>query len=279
MDVAAAGSAGFNPDLLARAHAALAERFRIAARRTDGGVIEESDGMLLALLGPLLPAANSALVTRVPADPAAVIARARTFFARHGVGWSLKAAGAAATALAPAAAAAGLRPGEALPALLLTPLTGEPAVVAGLAIEPVRDTETLRIFQQTSAGFGTPAAVFEMLYPPAVLDEPSMTLYVGFLDGVPAATAVRITSHRIAGIGGVTTLPPYRRRGIGEAITWHAALAGRDEGCIASALESTRMGYSIYRRMGYRQFAVYRTWEAMSAPTPGPSPNAGGGES
>jgi hypothetical protein len=43
-------------------------------------------------------------------------------------------------------------------------------------------------------------------------------------------------------------------------LTWRAALDGRAEGCLASALQSSRMAFPLYQRMGYRQVIVYQTW-------------------
>jgi predicted acetyltransferase len=72
---------------------------------------------------------------------------------------------------------------------------------------------------------------------------------------------LRYTSHRIAGVHNVSTLPEFRGRGLGEAMTWHAALDGRAEGCIASALQASAMGFPIYERMGYRHVVSYETWD------------------
>jgi predicted GNAT family acetyltransferase len=77
---------------------------------------------------------------------------------------------------------------------------------------------------------------------------------------VPVATAMRFSSHRIAGVFNVSTIPEYRRRGIGEAMTWRAAVDGLAEGCIASALQASEMGLPIYQRMGYRQVLTYQVW-------------------
>ena len=238
------------------------ERFRRSARAADDRLLVEKDGLLL-IAADGLPWITNATVTRVPRDPTATLARASTFFAERALGWGLKAAGEAAAAIAAAAEAAGLVPGERLPGMLLMPLAGEPPAVPDLEIRVVRDPRELAAFNATSAtGFGGGEDQFALIYQPAVLDAPDSTLYLGYLEGAPVATAVRNTSHRIAGIGGVSTIPAARRRGIGEAITWRAALDGVAEGCIASFLESTEMGYSLYERMGYRRVIDFHTWEA-----------------
>jgi len=111
-----------------------------------------------------------------------------------------------------------------------------------------------------TAGFGNAWALGEILDSRALIDAPDLTHYTGFMDGEPVATAMRFTSHRIAGVYNVSTLPTFRRRGIGAALTWRAALDGLAEGCIASALQASTLGEPVYRRMGYREALGYHTW-------------------
>jgi hypothetical protein len=147
--------------------------------------------------------------------------------------------------------------------MLLAPLAGEPRPVSGLEIRTVDDMASLRAFNEVSdAGFGMPSFVTEALTVPAMLEQPDATMFVGYVDGRPVTTSMRLTSHRIAGVYVVSTLPAYRGRGLGEAMTWHAALGGLAEGCIASSLQASRMGFPIYARMGYRHVVDYETWES-----------------
>ena len=249
-------------ELLLRARENVLERSRRAARAVDGRRLEEGDGLLL-IAAPDVSWINGAHVTREPADPQATLARTRAFFAGRGFSWHLTAASDVAEAVAPAAEAAGLTFDERRPGMPLAPLAGAVPEVLGLAIEAVRDPAALAVFHATSAGgFEGGTELFPRVYPTAVLSAPDTTLYVGYLDGEPVATAVRTTSYRIAGIGGVSTVPARRGRGIGEAITWRAALDGLAEGCVASFLEATEMGFRVYARMGYRHVIDFHVWRA-----------------
>ncbi|MGE0542961.1 MAG: GNAT family N-acetyltransferase [Dehalococcoidia bacterium] len=247
--------------LLARCLENTFERFRQAARATDGRLLVEGDGLLL-IAAEGLPWLTIAAMTRMPPDPMATLRRAQAFFAERGLAWGLTAAGDVAEAVAPAAEAVGLTPGEHMPGMLLAPLVGEVPVVPGLTIREVRDAADLDTFNATSGdGFGGGEHLYRLLYQPQMLDRPGSTLYLGYLDGEPVATALRITGHGIAGIGGVSTIPAARRRGIGEAITRHAALDGLADGCRASFLQATAMGFDLYQRMGYRHVIDFHTWE------------------
>ncbi|HVC31677.1 MAG TPA: GNAT family N-acetyltransferase [Steroidobacteraceae bacterium] len=247
--------------LLERALANNYELGRAIARLRPEGAIREEDGLLLIRSGPALPHFNFAAVTRIPTDLNSVLKRARQFYEPSRVHWALGASGEIAEAIAPAAAAAGLRPGIE-PGMLLAPLAGEPNSVPGLTIQVVRDVETLRVYNDTmTAGFGgTPWATPEAVADAAPLRVRDMMHYLGLMDGVPVATSARLSSHRIAGVVNVSTIPAYRRRGIGEAMTWRAALDGREEGCAASYLQASELGLPVYRRMGYRAVTTHRIW-------------------
>lgn len=254
------GAERFNDDLLRRADENYRELFRTLARLTPHGVIQEDDELLLVRAGPSLPLNNVAIVKRPPTDPAGVLARAEAFFAAYGQRCALSAAGSAAEAMARTLAAAG-RLDDPSPGMILSPLAGEPPPVPGLSIQIVRDLATLRRYNDTmTAGFGNAWAVGEILNKRALLDAPDLTHYIAYADVLPVATAMRYTSHRIAGVFNVSTVPAYRRRGIGAALTWRAALDGLAEGCIASALQASVMGEPVYRRMGYRAALDYHLW-------------------
>lgn len=248
--------------LTARAVANFIEIFRTLARFAAHGAVEEADGLTLIATGVPTPAFNPAFVTGPLVDPVALAERLRRFYAHAGVEGELMAIGEVAVRFAERLAdAAGLVPDGTSSGLLLAPLPDEPPLPAGLEIRVVRDPDTLRCYNDTLArGFGQPPELLAIFEDPAILDLPDMTFYLGFLAGEPVATALRFTSHRIAGVYNVATLPGYRRRGFGAALTWRAALDGRAEGCLASALQSSRMALPLYRRMGYRHVTDYHTW-------------------
>ncbi len=250
------------PSLQERAEANHAELFRAMARVSPHGQIIEDSELMLVVTGPLLPMLNFARLRRPPADPAATLTRAREFFGRAGMRFMLSTSGAAADAIAAAASAAGMEPFDEEPGMLLAPLVGERPQVPGLAIEVVRDREAMveHIDTMTEGFGGGPWALSEILTGTALFEVPDATYYTGFMDGRPVATAMRITSHRVAGVFNVSTIPEYRRRGIGEAITARAALDGRAEGCLASYLTASEMGRSTYERIGYRHAVTYRRW-------------------
>ncbi len=87
--------------------------------------------------------------------------------------------------------------------------------------------------------------------------------YVGYLGSEPVSTAAVVIEGGAAGVYNVATIPGHQRRGYGEAIVRHALDAARREhGIERTILQSTKAGYALYGRMGYRtvtNVAVYST--------------------
>lgn len=249
--------------LRARAVANTLEFVRLLARLAPAGAVDEAGGLTMIASGTPFQFLNLACVTRPLADPAAAATRLRRFYAGAGVAGLLFSPDARAEGLAaPLAQAAGLTGCEAVPSMVLAPLRARRVPPpAGLEIRVVDDLATLRRFNDILAiGFALPRDWLASFDDPALLAAPDLTLYLGLLDGAPAGTAMRFTSHRIAGINFVATLPEYRRLGIGAALTRHAALAGRAEGALASALQASESGFPVYQRLGYRHLLDYPAW-------------------
>ena len=248
------------PAMIARADAAYVEFFRTFARTVPGAAIIERDGLVMVGTGNLLPHFNFAGLTRVPDDPDAIIQRTEAFFAPYG-GRFMLAAMEPADAISPAMEAIGMQPGASR-MMLLSPIAGSPRAVAGLTIRTANDPESLYEYNDTlTAGFGgDPWATREILGHPAFMAMRDASHYTGFVEGRPVATAMRLASNRVVVIANVSTIPEFRKRGIGEAMTWRAALDGLGEGCIAAYLQASDMGFPIYARMGFRHVVTHRTW-------------------
>jgi len=263
----AGGEGPHQPAVLERAHANHVEAYRALARAIPKARIEEdSDAVYIRTELPA-PDFNSVFVDHRPGNLDQIIDRARRFFD----GWRgprrIISTPEAAEAVRPAAGHLHLALGEGVPLMILDPLD-RPAtpLPEGLSLDRVEDEETLRTYFMTGAlGYGAPREAFASLTEnkdalARVLGTPDWTNYLASIGGLPVATVLRFTSHRVAGIYFVSTLPEYRRRGIGGAITLRAALEGNREGCTISGLQSSSMGFPVYRRIGYRHAFSYVQW-------------------
>jgi len=127
----------------------------------------------------------------------------------------------------------------------------------GLEIRLVDNDKSLRQWiQVASTGFGVPPEMEDVwfeFFNYAVCDTPFLT-FLGLLNGKPVATSQVCISAGVAGIYNVTCLPETRKLGIGSALVMRPLLAARDIGMKIGILQSSSMGYNVYKRLGFQDF-------------------------
>ena len=240
----------------------LIEGFRRLAWLTEGGSVEEQDGTLLIATGMPMAPFNPAFVTRLPDDVFGALEHAKLFYAARDLPWELVATDEMAATLGPFATARGFAETSTVPGMMLAPLAGQPKLLGELSVRVVDDFATLKLYNNVAAlGFEAPRAMFAKLDNPALLDARGLTMYLGFVDGLPVTTAMTYYIDGVALVFNICTIPAYRRRGLGEAMTWQAAFAGMNDGCDVSFLQASRMGMPLYERMGYRHVVNFHTWQ------------------
>lgn len=270
------GAAPGQPDealLLRRCHENFVETFRSVARGTGGGRIEEEPGAVFIASGLPRSAFNPVFVTQPPQDPARTLEHARSFMSRSGVrSWALIAFPESAPLMSAAAAQAGLPPPTRRPGMLLAPIPSKaPPLPPGLRIRRAI-TRPLwgKMVRVALEGFGaTPPEDADEFLP--YVDGGRARGYVGFVQGKPVATSVGFSHVGVCGVFFVATLPEYRGKGYGAALTWRATMEARREGCRVGYLQASEMGYPVYTKMGYRQVAEYLTWQVGTPPPAAPS--------
>jgi hypothetical protein len=222
-------------------------------------------GSVVTFLGNLpLPFANGCLVLE-PAEPADLEAA---------IGWVLSAgvpfqvrvdetvlAGVVATIAAHDLA----EDPERMPAMVLAPIPAVPPPAPGVAVNAV-DASSYADFLDILVDSGIPAEWAGQIFPSRLIDSPQAGYFVATLEGQPAGISVAVKTGASGGIYSVATRETARRRGVGIAVTWAAVDHIRGWGCSAAVLQSSVMGYPVYRAMGFSEVVRYARF------TPVPSP-------
>lgn len=227
----------------------------------------EADGLLSLSSGIPLGLFNPTYVVGEVADPDAAIAAVTEHYASLASPFAVVFRDEVAPGLTDACVRAGLVEHWRMPLMVLDPIpTGVPdgATVDGLEVSAVDRTTADAYVDVLAAGFGMPLELATALMgEQLLLESPGFTGYLGLLDGEPVAASGVFVSGEIAGVYNVATRPEARGRGIGAALTWAAALGGRDAGATRSILQASEMGEPVYTRMGYATPARYRQFEGV----------------
>jgi len=207
---------------------------------------------------------NLLFVTAPLSEPAQVLREAAEFFGPHSV-WRISAPASLAEMVASTAQAAGMRPADAVPRMILDPIPASPPCPAGLSVRAVTSRAELRDFIVAGGrGFRIPPWLLRIALPEVPRasrpGSPGIQLFVGYANGAPVATSAQLTLNGVVGVFFVATVPEARRRGYGAALTWAAVEGGRGEGATVSYLQATAMGRPVYERMGYRWVDDYYHW-------------------
>jgi GNAT superfamily N-acetyltransferase len=129
-------------------------------------------------------------------------------------------------------------------------------VRSGFTSEQVDDVAMLRAW----CGFTDQAVLAEALFAwghtLGFAPDREIIHFLGRLDGHPVATATLVLGGGVAGIYNVMTVPDAQRRGIGALMTVRPLELARARGYRLGVLQSSRMGYPLYRRLGFQDYCA-----------------------
>jgi len=235
--------------------------WRDRVRHLPGHVIHEVDGVVVCLTGLDDDEQNTALIEREPEDAAAAFTEADEVFRSRGRSIGVDVERGRHPDVDAALRAMGLEMVATRPAMAVRVQDLDPAQIPeGVEIVRVTDAEVLAELVEVEIGaFETDRAVAEGLLAPSQLSLPNVRLYAALADGRAVAQAVTNTQDGAIGVFGVATLPEYRGRGIGTAITAFAIDDVGDEAGLAW-LQSTEVGRPLYERMGFRPVSDWDVW-------------------
>jgi ribosomal protein S18 acetylase RimI-like enzyme len=241
--------------------------FSLMANHAKGGSLYEEPGLVATITGTI-PWLNVTVVYGGLAQPAAALGRAIDFYRKAGAPFVMRIRVGFEMETQQAMRELGLEAADQLPGMILNPVGDVPPPPEGLTIAEW-DAASLAVSNEImAAAFGMPLPLMNNLITPSLLDSP-LRGYIGYVDGRAVATSALIVSDGVAGVYNVATLPEYRKRGLGEAMTWHAVREGVAIGCVIGSLQASAMGQPVYARMGFRNIAPYETYIFPATPDAG----------
>jgi len=233
--------------------------------RTPGGRLLRQDGLLLAIGTDPSPVVVNTIMTLDAHVQLGAVERAAEVFRAAGHGVAVWTRDRLDGDLEAALAAAGYRTMITLPGMIVDEPLAPRAHPAGVTVRRVEtDGDRERWMTANLTGFaaddddrGAVRSAFSTI--DSLVGGP-IAGFVAEADGRPVGAAMVDVSTGVGVVGWVGTVPEYRRRGIGDAVTRAATNAGFALGARLVSLQASPMGLPLYQKLGYRTVAGYKVW-------------------
>ena len=231
------------------AYADLLERFAIA---TTGRMRRGQHGAVLAISGAPFGSLNTIFSPSPDPSPDELAALAGS--ENWDVPWSIQVPGVPSPLVTEVAARHGLTEVTPQPLMIRPAGQGLPTdpPIDSLNVRPVSADELGLYTETLAAGFEVPYEAFGWLNVPSITKIEGVTLDLVELGGVPVGTGMTAVSGDLTGIFNVSTLPRYRRRGYGRAVTMEMIRRGFAAGAPTAYLVASEIGESVYEAAGFR---------------------------
>ena len=247
-------------NIVDRADESYFQAWRAFGRCAAGGAVRESSGLLCVSSGLPVAFMNLAFVTRPLSAPEDQIASAMAFFDSRREPFIVRIREGLDRASEAACERLGMPYSDTVPGMASTSMS-VPAPPAGLDIRLVDSGPALHDFRAViSAGYGIPLAMVEAFVTADLTRAPEVESYVGYLNGLPAASSTLVFGGGVAGIHNVATAPRSMPCQVIASPKPRFRNSGAACGCDMAALQSSEMGQPIYERMGFRTVSPYRTF-------------------
>ena len=228
--------------------------------KVAGAEILEIDGLVLMFSNLPDPALNPIAVERCPGDPERALALADREFERRGLTIGIDLQVGRHPSMDLAVRSLGLALIIQQPAMAVAPpdLVATP-VPDGIRIEPVTDDEgAAALVRVDNEAFGGDPEIAMAFYGAGSYGVDGVHAFLAWEGARPVGIATGYERLGAVGVMGVGVVPAARRRGLGAAITAHAAraFAGAD----LAWLHPTPQARAVYERIGFRWIADHEVW-------------------
>ena len=240
----------------ARDYADVVNRTQVASLRVVAATLPEGDHSTFGIVKAVSTGLGTDMLNEVyifeePTQPSAV--EAVEWMTDRGVPYSVVVGRSVLNEAEPILNDLGFTQVGSEPGMVLDPLGDIPANESladiGEAITVNEIEDAADVF---SSVFGvSPAVSTRFFRSPGAIDGIDSRILLAEVNGEPAGCGICITYDDIVGVYGIGVREAFRRRGIGEALTWETIRVGRDHGGRIAMLLTTEMGYPLYTQMGF----------------------------
>jgi GNAT superfamily N-acetyltransferase len=122
-----------------------------------------------------------------------------------------------------------------------------------------RTDDVLTVARLNEQAYGLPHGEFARAL--TALTGDVVRLYLAREAGEAASCVVALDEDGDCGIYAVATRPASRGRGLASGLMRRALTDARGRGCRTSSLQSSRSGFPVYQRLGYRDICGIGFWE------------------
>ena len=253
-------------DVALLGHLNLIQFYRESPLWSRGGIVQEEAGVLLYATDSTFPLMmNGAFRTDDSVDPDILVGRADDFFARRNRGYSLFVRDGIDNDLGIAAGRLGLAEVVRHPEMICTRRLPVLPLPDGVEIRRVVTADDAAHFVEVNASayavYGMrPETVYQAFSSVNRMLLPHVAAVVACVEGKPAAAALTLASHGIAGVYWVGTIEAYRGFELCQAVVRKVTNAGFDMGARLNSLQASVMGEPIYKKLGYETIFHYRIY-------------------
>ena len=97
-------------------------------------------------------------------------------------------------------------------------------------------------------------------------DDDPIEYYVGYVDGKPVVRGLACYYGQVAGLYWLSTTPDERKKGYGAAMQEYRLKRAKDLGYSIAVLQASSEGYSLYKKLGYKECGVFREYKYPYSP-------------
>jgi ribosomal protein S18 acetylase RimI-like enzyme len=244
-----------------RAAHALIAVFRVLASMVPGMYEQQACPGVFTLVSGLPVATLNGVCTDVVHPDVTAIDRAAAGVAALGLPWSIQFRGEPEPAAGRVAARYGLTGRHTSPLMVYdlaaNPMPPSASEAAAARVTTAGPADYDDYAAALAAGFEAPREIMARFGSAAALEMPGAAGYLAREDGRVAAVGFGVFLERTCGIYNIATVPEYRRRGYGRAVSSRIMADGIERGADLAYLQSTADGLPLYESMGFR---TVETW-------------------